>query len=346
MNPFRSSISSFLLIFILLVVLSGCTSKKSVELTPGYNKSELLAILPAMERTYDSADIGGFLTPEPENIKQVFRSKESPLKNRFDVWLTNDNQAVITIRGSIIDSAGLSFTAALYALMVPATGKIKISETSTFEYKLAELPDAGVHLGMLLGLYFISGDLVNQINSQYKNGVKDFIIVGHSQGSGISLLATSYLWYLRKSGQLPADIRFKTYSIATPKTGNLQYVYDYEKLTAGGYALSVNNVLDWVPYIGITLESGQDFPKISPFKNIKAFLTDIHYPPGPNFEKGFEQFSTAVPQIVEQVGKIIHESVYPRVLKVIPGFVEPKSLPTLDFERSGVSVPLVPNQEY
>jgi hypothetical protein len=266
--------------------------------------------------------------------------------NRFDVWLTNDQRAVITIRGTIVDTGAMSFSAAFYSLMAPANGKIKISDTSWFEYKLAELSGAGIHLGMLLGLYFISGDLIDQVNARYRDGIRDFIIVGHSQGSGISLLATSYLWYLRKAGKLPADIRFKTYSIATPKIGNLQYVYDYEKLTAGGYALSVNNVIDWVPCIAMTFQATKDFPKVSPFRNIREFILGVNYTPGPRFDEGFEKFSKDIPNVIDQVTQSIHESVYPKIARAIPGYVEPECMTSFDFVRSGLCVPLVPDKEY
>lgn len=334
----------FLVLFVGLIL--GCNQKESLELLPGYNKTELLEIMPAMERAYDAEDIGGFKTPSPVNMEQVYRSKVSPIMNRFDVWLTNEKKAVITIRGTIIDSAAMSSAAVLYSLMAPANGKIKISDTSSFEYKLAEIPGAGVHLGMLLGLYFMSGELVDQINTQYRRGIKDFIIVGHSQGSGNSLLVTSYLWYLRKDGKLPADIRFKTYSIATPKTGNLQYVYDYENLTAGGYALSVNNVIDWVPRVPMTIQSIEDFPNVSPFRDVKEFLSGANYTLGPNFDEGFEEFSHVAPKIINQITQGIQENVYPKIAKAMPGYVEPECLQSLNFERSGLSVPLIPDSEY
>lgn len=347
MKSIGSATSGIMVIFILLAVTTGCTTRnKTSVIVPGYDKSELLQILPAMERTYDSADIGGFKTPEPADIRQVFRSKTSPLMNRFDVWLTTDMKAVITIRGTIVDTGALSFTAAFYALMTPANGKIRISDTSWFEYRLSDLPEAGVHLGMLLGLGFMSGDLLGQIKDLYGKGIRDFIIVGHSQGSGISILATSYLWYLRKDGKLPADITFKTYSIATPKTGNMQYVYDYEKLTAGGYALSVNNVIDWVPYIAMTFQATHDFPKVSPFRNLKDFLTGINYPPASGFDAGYEKFAMATPALVDLVTQCIRKDVYPKVARVMPGYVEPECMNSFNFERSGVSIPVVPGGEY
>lgn len=346
MKFFNSSLFHISYGILLLLLLSSYTEDKPNTLKPGYNKTELLQILPAMERTYDAEDIGGFKTPSPENMERVYRSKVSPFMNRFDVWRTTDKKAVISIRGTIIDSEAMSATAAAYNLMVSATGKIQISDNTWFEYKLAELPDAGVHLGILLGLSFISPELLEQITIQYNEGIRDFIIIGHSQGSSISLLATSYLWYLRKDGKLPSDINFKTYSIATPKTGNLQYVYDYEKLTAGGYALSVNNVIDWVPCIPLALQSIYDFPKVNPFKDIKNFITSIGYSLGPNFEKGFKEFSNIAPAVTQNLIQGIHENVYPKIAKVLPGYVEPEYILSFNYERSGQSVPLVPDAEY
>ncbi|MFA7360121.1 MAG: hypothetical protein WC139_03700 [Candidatus Kapaibacterium sp.] len=335
-----------IVILAFLFAFQSCGNKQSTDLKPGYDKAELTMLLPLMERTYDSSDIGGFKTPEPAKVKRVFRSKVSPLMNRFDVWLTDDRKAVLAIRGSIVDSAALSFTAAFYVPMVPAIGKIKMSDTKTFEYKVAELPDAGVHLGMLLALGHISDELLEQIKKQYADGIRDFIILGHSQGSGIGFLATSYIRYLQKDGKLPADFRLKTYNLAAPKTGNVHFAYDYEKITMGGWAMSVNNVLDWVPSIGVTLQSAQDFPKISPFLNLKGFFTDVNYKPAATFDEAAKKFLAVVPNASDEVAKIIHENVYPKVLNAMPGYVEPELLKTTDFERTGLNIPLVPNAEY
>jgi hypothetical protein len=336
----------FVLISVSLIFFSGCSEKKSSELKPGYDKAELTALLPVMERVYDSTDIGGFKTPEPVKIKRVFRSKVSPLLNRFDVWLTEDKKAIIPIRGTIVDSAALSFTVAFYVPMVVANGKIKMSDSKWFEYKLAELPGAGVHLGILLALGHISDELLEQIKKQYNDGIRDFVILGHSQGSGIAFLATSYIRYLQKDGKLPADFRLKTYCIAAPKTGNLQYAYDYEKITMGGWAMSVNNVIDWVPCIGITLQSAMDFPKVSPFHNLKDFFTDANYKPGDKFNETAQKYLSIVPNASEELGKIVHEYVYPKVLKAMPGYVEPEVMKTADFERAGMNIPMIPNDEY
>lgn len=331
---------------LLLPALWSCTPQQGVHLKPGYDPAELTRLLPAMERTYDSADIGGFKTPEPVDIQRVFRSSTTPLMNRFDVWKTTDGKAVFTFRGTIVDTAALSFSAAFYSLMVPGAGKLRLADSTWFEYKLAELPGAGVHLGILLGLALISEELTGQVQAQYNDGIRDIILLGHSQGSGISLMATSYLMYLQKAGRIPAGIRFKTYSIATPKVGNYSYVCDFEKLTSGGYAFSVDNVIDWVPFIAMTFQSAGDFPPVSPFRDLRAFMTDINYPPGPDFDSGYAKFARVVPALTEQMIGVIRQNVYPRIHRALPGFSEPEIMKSYNFERAGIHVPLVPDSAY
>ncbi len=338
-----------LFITITLTCLAFAKCQQGKEPTPvlaGYNKAELVALIPVMERAYDSSDIGGYKTPEPQGVQRIFRSKVSPLMNRFDVWITNTDRAVIAIRGSIVDPGGLSFAAAFYSPMVKASGKIIMSDSETFEYKLAELPDAAVHLGMLLGLAHISDELVSQIKDLYDKGIRDFVILGHSQGSGIGFLATSYIRYLQKDGKLPSDFRLKTYLIAAPKVGNLQYAYDYQKINNGGWALAVNSILDWVPCIGLTFQGAIDFPKISPFYDMKGFMASINFPTGPYFDESYNRFLTIEPAITKEMQAIIHENVYPRVIKAMPEYVEPTLLGTFDFERSGDMVPLFPDTDY
>jgi len=177
------------------------------------------------------------------------------------------------------------------------------------------MPGAAVHLGMLLGLGHISEELVSQINEQYGKGVRDFILLGHSQGSGIGFLATSYIRYLQKDGKLPSDFRLKTYLIAAPKVGNLLYGYDYQKINNGGWAIAVNSVLDWVPCIGLTFQAPIDFPKISPFYDMKGFMASINFIAEPEFDANYSQFLAIGPALTKQMLAIIHENVYPRVIK-------------------------------
>jgi len=338
--------TSLLILILLIAGLQGCKEKKISRLVPGYDKTELARLLPVMERTYDSADIGGFRTPSPEGFRRIFRSRTSPLLNRFDIWQGDDQRAVIAIRGTIYDTAALNFSLAFYALMVPAEGRIKMSDTSWFQYKLAELPGAGVHLGVIIALYYLSPEMLQQIRLLYSQGTRDFYILGHSQGSGIGYVVTSWLRYLQKDNKLPSDIQFKTYNIAAPKAGNLRYAQDYENLNSPGYAFSVNNILDWVPSIPLSFQLPGDFPKISPFNDLKGFLTLLSFKPGADFNTKSAAFFKTGTSVVEEMEKVIHEQIYPRIAKQMPGYAEPASMHSFDYERIGTNIPLIPNQEY
>lgn len=342
----KFKITSLIISFVIFIGLFGCNNYKRSGFDRGFNKSELHELITVAERMYDSVDVGGFKTPKPTEYTRVYRSPVSVLKNRFDIWKSESSNVVIAIRGTILDKQGISFAEDFYANIVPATGKIRISDEIVFQYKLAELSDAGVHLGLLLGLYTLHKDLLEQITSQYALGVRNYYIIGHSQGSGVAYLATAYLWYLKKDGKLPSDVQFKTYCIAAPKAGNMPFAYDYENLTRGGWAFSVQNTADWVPYIPTTFETPGDLPPISPFTKIREVLTEIHYPPGPNFNESYAEFKKSQDEALDGMHKVIKEIIYPKISKLFPGYVEPELINSLDFERIGVTIPLIADKEY
>ncbi len=58
-----------------------------------------------------------------------------------------------------------------------------------------------------------------------KAGIRNFYLLGHSQGAAINFLVTAHLRHLQKTGRIPADVRFKSYRSAAPKPGNLYFAY-------------------------------------------------------------------------------------------------------------------------
>src|SRR5690606_17113241 len=127
-------------------------------------------------------------------------------------------------RGSTLNQA--SWLANFYAAMVPAKGELQLSKDEVFSYELASSPLAAVHVGCLVATGFLAGDIQGQIDSCYSEGMKEFLIVGHSQGGAIAYLLTAHLLNLQKQQKLPHDIRFKTYCSAAPKPGNLYFGYE------------------------------------------------------------------------------------------------------------------------
>jgi|ETNmetMinimDraft_13_1059891.scaffolds.fasta_scaffold00249_13 hypothetical protein len=335
-----------LIVIIVIIGSGGCNKHEKSEFNSGFDKSELLELITVAEHMYDSVDISGFKTPLPTEYIRVYRSPVSVLKNRFDIWKSEKSKVVIAIRGTILDKKGISFAEDFHAYMVPAIGKTKISNEITFQYKLAELSGAGVHLGLLLGLYTLHEDMIEQINLRYTEGVRNYYIIGHSQGSGVAYLATAYLWYLQKDGKLPSDIQFKTYCIAAPKAGNTPFAYDYENLTKGGWAFSIQNTADWIPYCPITFETAGDLPPISGFTKVREVLTEIHYPPGPNFNDAYAKYGKLQNEVLDGMQQVIKEIIYPKISALFPEYVEPELIKSLDFERIGVTIPLIADKDY
>ena len=157
-----------------------------------------------------------------------------------------------------------------YMAMVPAKGEVKLANDFTFQYHLADNPKAAVHIGWLIGTAFLARDILPKIDSCYKAGIKEFIVMGHSQGGAISYLMTAHLAQLQKENRLPSDIRFKTYSSASPKVGNTYFAYEYESLVDGGWGYNVVNAADWVTEVPFSVQTVNDFNETNPFKNIDA----------------------------------------------------------------------------
>ena len=214
--------------------------------------------------------------PYPEKFEFAYRSPIVGLKNRWDLWISKDSVAVISVRGTTLDP--VSWLANFYAAMVPAVGELKISNDFTFSYHLADNPKAAVHVGWLVALACLSTDILHKIDSCDHAGIKNFILFGHSQGGAITYLLTSYLLNLQKTGKLPADLHFKTYFSAPPKPGNLFYAYDFENGTRGGWAFRIVNTADWVPEFPFSTQTVNDFNEVNPFEDVDAIIGKKKFP--------------------------------------------------------------------
>lgn len=206
------------------------------------------------------------------------------------MWTHNTERiAAISIRGTTASST--SWLENFYAAMVPATGSLKLAKDNVFNYQFATNPRASVHVGWLMGLGYMAKDIKLKIDSCYKLGYRDFYLTGHSLGGGISFMLTAYLRMLQKNGQPPVDIRFKTFSSAAPKPGNLYFAYDYEALTAGGWAYNVVNTADWVPESPLSIQTVNDFNKTNPFVNAKSTMKKQPLPKRIVMNYGSDSFS-------------------------------------------------------
>ncbi len=238
------------------------------HLQPGFDANEFRTLLSISAYQTDTPWVKTRF-PFPNGYDLAYRSPVTGLDNRWDLWMGKDSVAVISIRGTVGTQS--SWLENFYAGMIPANGKLFMEDGKTFDYKLAGDSAAYVHIGWTIGLAHIAPGVIEKINEEYKNGIRNIIIMGHSQGGAIADLLTSYLFY-EKGKSIPADIVFKTYASGVPKPGNLNYAYDFDFITRGGWAFRIVSTADWVPEVPISIQSLNDVEKGNPFVNISALF--------------------------------------------------------------------------
>lgn len=314
------------------------------NLQPGFNGKEYTDLLSMIFQRFDTA-IALPSIPAPPNYTVVYRSPESGLKNRWNMWYRNDHvTAVISLRGTIGHVA--SWLENFYAAMIPATGSLQLNDSTTFNYQLAADPRAAVHTGWVIGLGSMAPDIVAHIKAAYKEGIREFIIAGHSQGGGLALLTCSYLYYLRQNGGLPADIVFKTYGSAAPKPGNTSYAYDFDFITRGGWAFTIVNAADWVPESPITVQQVSDYNPVNPFVNIDPALKNMPWIARVVLKHKYRKVNRSLRKSQRLLTKNLGGVAYKQVKKFMPQLRQPGYAPTSNFQRTGTSIVLQPDSAY
>lgn len=330
---------SFVVFFI---IISFSKSGNCQKLTPGFSKQEYTELLKINLRHADSAYAVEF--PYPEYFQFIYRSPELGLQNRWDLWVSKDSVAVISIRGTVKSSA--SWLENYYASMVSASGKLILSQNDTFRYHLSDDKKAGVHVGWLTGMAFLSKDIIPKIDSCITKGIYNFLIIGHSQGGAISYLLTSYLQQLKKENKISEKVQFKTYSSAAPKPGNLYYAYSYEHLVNPGWGFTIVNTFDWVPETPVAFQTIKDFNKTNPFESAKSYIKKLPFPKNIIVSSMFNglksPFEKAEKRFIKRLGKNAGREVEKR----LPGFVQPTYLETNNYVRTGNTILLTPDSTY
>jgi hypothetical protein len=247
--------------------VSGQTSR----LKPGFDKAEYQELIYAHALLYDTAMTNRqkFKIPRPTHFDSIYTSPVIGLDNRWGLW-KNSWVGVINLRGTTLNAVG--WLENFYAAMVPARGELQVTKEYTFKYDLAANPKAAVHIGWLLGTAYLARDILPKVDSLYKTGIREFLIMGHSQGGALSYLLTAHFYSLQKQGILPKDIRFKTYASAAPKVANTYFAYEYEHMVDGGWGYNVINSADWVPEVPFSVQTLSDFNNTNPFKNIDGII--------------------------------------------------------------------------
>ena len=253
-------------LFLTLIIVFDLELVAQKKLKPNFDAQEYLDVL-HLEWAHEDSEKHG---PKaiPNNYKRVYRSPEVGLNNKFDFWLRNDSVGVICLRYTV---GGASWLENFYSGMIKSQGSLKLNDTTTFNYKFSNDEKALVHHGWTIGISYLAPLVTKTINEYYKKGVKEFIIVGHSQGAALSFLMRSYLQYASTS-IVPNDITYKVYCSAAPKPGNLFYAYDFDFITRNGWAYRVVNTSDWVPETPFSVQTIADLHPTNPFAKRKELM--------------------------------------------------------------------------
>lgn len=313
------------------------------SLKAGFDKIEYIELLKAYSRWGDSTFYQGI--DESTKFRQVYRSPVVGLDNSWELYASHDNTtAVISVRGTTANAT--SWLANFYAAMIPAKGVINLSDSVVFNYELAKNPKAAVHVGWLVATAFLTPDILPRIDSCYRSGIRDFIILGHSQGGAIAYLLTSHLRHLLESGKLPDNIRFKTYCSAAPKPGNLYYAYEFENQTAGGWSFNVVNAADWVPETPISIQTVNDFNKTNPFVNAEKLIKRQKFPQRLFVRHLYSQLTKHTRKAQKRYEKYLGRMTSKYVTKQYPQFKVPAYFHSNDYVRVGNIVVLMPDTAY
>mgnify|MGYP000956212521 CR=1 FL=1 len=327
-------------IFCQLVVVGSFA--QTSKLKPGFNKDEFLELLEVSSRQGDS--LYNPALPGPVNFQKIYRSAEMGLDNRWDLWVSADKIACISIRGTTTKQ--VSWLDNFYAAMVPATGTLKISKDFEFNYHLSDDPRAAVHTGWLLATAFLSRDILPKIDSLYHAGYKDFYIMGHSQGGAISYLLTALLLKKQKAGGVPPEVRFKSYCSAPPKPGNLYFAYDFENMVKEGWALSVTNAADWVPQAPFSIQTAGDFVELSPFTNAKSEIRKQPLLKRIVISKLYNGLENPTDKANKKFQKFLGKKLEVFIRNVLPEFESPEYVNSNNYVRTGKQIVLYPNKDY
>jgi hypothetical protein len=332
-------------LFFLLLIFQFITidnQAQNTSLKPGFDKEEFTELLKVSGRQGDSLYNPDL--PAPEKFRMVYRSPEMGLDNRWDLWVSEDAMACISIRGTT--KKQISWLENFYAAMAPATGSVKISNDFVFNYHLSDDPRAAVHTGWLIAAAFLSRDMLPRIDSLYQAGYRDFYIMGHSQGGAIAYLLTAMLLKGQKSGEIPDDIKFKTYCSAAPKPGNLYFAYDFENMGKGGWALTVINAADWVPQAPFSLQTVGDFVELSPFSNAREAIREEPFLRRIVMTNVYNSLDKPAAKANRKFQKYLGKKLEVFVRKVLPEFESPEYVNSNNYVRTGKQIVLYPNAEY
>ncbi|GAB4133627.1 MAG: hypothetical protein Fur0041_06010 [Bacteroidia bacterium] len=330
----RMSFTVFILIFL--------HQFSYARIQPGFNPDELRTLINISVRQGDTPWVN-MRYAYPQGYKMIYRSSVVALDNRWDLWSTPDSGCVISIRGTT--STNESWLENFYAGMIPAIGSLPLANNTTFNYQLAADSNSYIHIGWMIGLAYMAPDIVAKINEQYKNGKREFRIMGHSQGGAIALLLHAYL-HFQKGKNIPDDVVLKTYATAAPKPGNQNFAYNFDFITRGGWAFRVVNSADWVAEVPFSIQTLNDIHPLNPFYNalhVKGFLK---WPLSSYAKHVIRKMNRAAKRSQKRYKKYLGKKAGKMVRKTIKGMPKHALAPSMHYVACGSPVILYADADY
>ncbi len=210
------------------------------------------------------------------------KKREDPAANGFGaynnawtLWKQSASSAgpavyAIAIRGTVFASHPsaledfiLTTSAARYGIEHPKNHYADIT--------FSDLDGAEVHTGFAYATFSVLFDARYGVLKTLKEKAppgSTVLLTGHSQGAAMATLMHAFLYYAMQDGKygLSKDqYLIKSYVFAQPKPGNVQFAMSFSGIAgAQGLAYVINNTLDPVPLVPLTLEFVADVEKVMP----------------------------------------------------------------------------------
>lgn len=331
------------LVLYMLSLWPGATLKAQV-MQPGFDPVEYADLLRLnFTAMGDTLPVGNNYQLGKGTYRKLFRSPEVGLYNRVEIFLQNENTAVVSLRGTI--GRAESWLENFYFAMVKATGSLRMNDSTWFQYRLATDSNAYVHVGWLFGVASLAPYMDAQLQPLFDKGITNLIVMGHSQGGALAFLTTSYLWYK----YMPAHpgLKIKTYASAAPKPGNLYYAYDFDHITGNGYGYRVVNTSDWVPETPVSIQTVNDFNAVNPVSHAKPMLKKqkklltrialLHV---------YNRLDNTSYKAMKKFRKYMGYTMYKQAKKFLPQFAEPEYQYSMNYMTAGAPIILMGDHLY
>ena len=321
----------------------GINSLKAQALPNGFDAGDYAdAIDLAFRYIRDSALATQNFTGQKGSYQRIMRTPEVGLCNLGEVYLRSDGVAIVSLRGTIAKPE--SWLENFYAAMIPAEGSLTINDSTTFNYKLSNLPKSYVHVGWTLGLAHLAPYITRTLDSLLQTGVTNIIVTGHSQGGALAFLTTSYLHYYYQA-KYPA-LTIKSYCSAAPKPGNQNYAYDFDYITRDGYGFRIVNSADWVPESPYSIQTLNDMNPENPLANVDAALEKQNFFVRLYLKSIYKKMYKSTAKAMRTYKKYLGEKLDGRIKPTLPQYKPPEYAPSSLYATAGTPIILYADSAY